>query len=274
LISTIPSFYFLSLHLLISPMIKHSVSRWCFGSTPLDSLCEKLLPLGITGIDLLKLEEIPIVQKLGMQCAITAAHPDADGVGEIEKGFNNPNYHLALHQIYQQLIPAAAGLGVKQVICFSGNRQGISDEQGIKNCAAGLAPLIPLAQQHGITLVMELLNSKIDHPDYQCDHTAWGAALCERLNSPHFKLLYDIYHMQVMEGDIIRTIGQYHQHISHYHTAGVPGRNEFDASQELHYPAIAKAIAQTGFDGFIGQEYVPTTDDPFEFLPKAVELCS
>jgi len=255
-------------------MIRHSVSRWCFGSTPLDTLCKKCLQYGITGIDLLKLDEIPIVQSLGMECSITAAHPDENDIGEIEKGFNNPSFHPALHEIYQKLIPAAAALGVKQVICFSGNRDGISEQDGLSHCATGLAPLIPLAQQHGITLVMELLNSKVDHPDYQCDHTAWGAALCERIGSAHFKLLYDIYHMQIMEGDVIRTIQTYHQHISHYHTAGVPGRHEFNDAQELNYPAIAQAIEATGFDGFIGQEYVPTTEDPFEFLPKAVKLCS
>ncbi|NCF12142.1 MAG: TIM barrel protein [Verrucomicrobiaceae bacterium] len=255
-------------------MIRHSVSRWCFGSTPLDALCKKCLQYGITAIDLLKLDEIPIVQSLGMECSITAAHPDENDIGEIEKGFNNPSFHPALHEIYQKLIPAAAALGVKQVICFSGNRDGISEQDGLSHCATGLAPLIPLAQQHGITLVMELLNSKVDHPDYQCDHTAWGAALCERIGSAHFKLLYDIYHMQIMEGDVIRTIQTYHQHISHYHTAGVPGRHEFNDAQELNYPAIAQAIKVTGFDGFIGQEYVPTTEDPFEFLPKAVKLCS
>ena len=255
-------------------MIRHSVSRWCFGSTPLDALCKKCLQYGITGIDLLKLDEIPTVQSLGMECSITAAHPDENDIGEIEKGFNNPSFHPALHEIYQKLIPAAAALGVKQVICFSGNRDGISEQDGLSHCATGLAPLIPLAQQHGITLVMELLNSKVDHPDYQCDHTAWGAALCERIGSAHFKLLYDIYHMQIMEGDVIRTIQTYHQHISHYHTAGVPGRHEFNDAQELNYPAIAQAIKATGFDGFIGQEYMPTTEDPFEFLPKAVKLCS
>ena len=255
-------------------MIKHSVSRWCFGATPLDEFCQKCLQYGITGIDLLKLDEIPTVQSLGMECSITAAHPDENDIGEIEKGFNNPSFHPALHKIYQKLIPAAAALGVKQVICFSGNRDGISEQDGISHCATGLAPLIALAQQHGITLVMELLNSKVDHPDYQCDHTAWGAALCERIGSAHFKLLYDIYHMQIMEGDVIRTIQTYHQHISHYHTAGVPGRHEFNDAQELNYPAIAQAIKATGFDGFIGQEYMPTSEDPFEFLPKAVKLCS
>lgn len=256
-------------------MIHHSVSRWCFGSTPLDALCEKCHQLGIEALDLLTLDEIPIAQKHGISCSLTAAHPDSDGVGTIEKGFNNPEYHSGLHRIYEHLIPAAAALGVRQVICFSGNRDGLSESDGLDNCARGLAPLIELAEKHDIILVMELLNSKVDHPDYQCDRTPWGVELCRRLdNSPHFKLLYDIYHMQIMEGDIIRTIKTHHQHISHYHTAGVPGRNEFDATQELNYPAIARAITGTGFDGYIGQEYVPTTNDPFEFLPEAIKQCS
>lgn len=259
-------------------MIKHSVSRWCFSTTPLDQLCEKCHQFGITGLDLLTLDEIPVAQANGIKCSITAAHPDRDGIGEIEKGFNHPPYHSALHQIYQKLIPAAAKLGVRQVICFSGNRtnDGISvnDEQGIKNCAQGLAPMVALAKKCNVTLVMELLNSKVDHPDYQCDHTAWGVALCNQINSPHFKLLYDIYHMQIMEGDVIRTIQQNHQYISHYHTAGVPSRHELDASQELNYSAISHAIAATGFNGFIGQEYLPRTNDPFKFLPYAVEMCS
>ncbi|NWK56751.1 TIM barrel protein [Verrucomicrobiaceae bacterium N1E253] len=255
-------------------MIHHSVSRWCFASTPIDQLCHRCQQLGISGIDLLTLEEIPEVQQLGLACSITAAHPDQDGIGTIEKGFNQPAYHPALRRIYQQLIPAAAELGVKQVICFSGNRDGLGDEEGLANCAKGLAPMVELAAQHQVTLVMELLNSKVDHPDYQCDRTSWGASLCERLNSPSFKLLYDIYHMQIMEGDIIRTIRENHQHIAHYHTAGVPGRHEFDATQELNYPAITRAIADTGFHGFIGQEYVPSTDDPFTFLAKAIQYCS
>jgi len=255
-------------------MIHHSVSRWCFQSTPLDALCEKCHQLGIPALDLLTLDEIPVAQKLGIDCSLTAAHPDANGIGTIEKSFNNPEYHPALHQIYQHLIPAAAALNVKQVICFSGNRNGLSDAKGLDHCAQGLAPLIPLAEKHGIILTMELLNSKVDHPDYQCDRTEWGAQLCQRINSPHFKLLYDIYHMQIMEGNIIRTIEANHQHISHYHTAGVPGRHEFDTTQELSYPAIARAITNTGFDGYIGQEYVPTTTDPFKFLPDAIQQCS
>ena len=255
-------------------MIKHSASRWCFDSTPLETLCKKCQQLGISALDLLPLDEISEVQQLGLDCAITAAHPDANGIGTIEKGFNHPAYHPALHKIYQSLIPAAATLGVAQVICFSGNRNGLSDTLGLENCALGLAPLIPLAEKHGVTLVMELLNSKTDHPDYQCDHTAWGAALCELIHSDRFKLLYDIYHMQIMEGDIIQTIKTYHPYIAHYHTAGVPGRHEFGATQELNYPAITQAIKDTGFNGYIGQEYVPSTEDPFEFLPEAIRQCS
>lgn len=255
-------------------MIKHSIARWCYESTPLVELCQKCHELGIQALDLLTLDEIPRAQEQGMKCSITAAHPDPNGIGTIEQGFNDPANHPALHKIYQHLIPAAAELNVPQVICFSGNRNGISDTDGLQHCLNGLSPLIPLAQECGITLTMELLNSKVDHPDYQCDNTDWGVKLCQQIDSPHFQLLYDIYHMQIMEGDIIRTIQKIHPHISHYHTAGVPGRHEFDASQELHYPAIAKAIAETGFDGYIGQEYIPSSADPFEFLPRAIEQCS
>src|SRR3546814_9335236 len=141
-----------------------------------------------------------------------------------------------------------------QIICFSGNRRGLDDEQGIRHCAAGLQRLMSTAEKHGVTLVMELLNSKVNHPDYQCDHTVWGAALFDAIGSDRFKLLYDIYHMQIMEGDVIATIRKYHPYIAHYHTAGVPGRNEIDETQELNYPAIMRAIAETGFTGYVAQD--------------------
>ncbi|HVE78995.1 MAG TPA: TIM barrel protein, partial [Gemmatimonadaceae bacterium] len=157
-------------------------------------------------------------------------------------------------------------------ICFSGNRDGVSDEQGLETCARGLAALLPAAERRGVTLCMELLNSKVDHPGYQCDRTAWGGRLVERVGSPRFKLLYDIYHMQIMEGDVIRTIRDHHGHIAHYHTAGVPGRHEIDDSQELNYPAIMRAIAESGFAGYVAQEFIPTRD-PRTSLAEAVRLC-
>jgi hydroxypyruvate isomerase len=170
------------------------------------------------------------------------------------------------------LLRQAADAGVPNVICFSGNRAGLSDEEGLENCARGLERLVPLAEQLGVTLVMELLNSKVDHRDYMCDHTPWGVALVERIGSDRMKLLYDIYHMQIMEGDVIRTIRTHHQHIAHYHTAGVPGRNELDETQELYYPAIVRAIRETGYEGFLGQEFIPR-GDPIASLRAAVELC-
>ncbi len=253
--------------------MKHSVSYWPFAGIPLEEFAEKLLPLGYTGIDLLHPEQAKRVKSVGIDCPVTAAPEHESGLGCIERAFNRLEHHHTLHKIYRELIPAAAEAGVPQVICFSGNRDGLDDAVGLANCARGLEPLLPLAEEHGVVLLMELLNSKVDHPDYQCDHTAWGAALCETLAHPQFKLLYDIYHMQIMEGDVIRTIRQFHPHIAHYHTGGNPGRNEIDDSQELNYPAIAAAIRETGFQGFMGQEFIPT-GDPFEALADAIQRCS
>ena len=175
----------------------------------------------------------------------------------ITKGFNRIEYHDQLVASYENLIPLAADAGIKNVICFSGNRDGLDDEQGIDNCVKGLKRLMKLAESKQVNVVMELLNSKVDHKDYQCDHTAWGAEMCRRVGSERMKLLYDIYHMQIMEGDLIRNIRENSQYIAHYHTGGVPGRNEIDDSQEIYYPAVMKAIVETGFDGFVAQEFIP-----------------
>jgi hydroxypyruvate isomerase len=179
-----------------------------------------------------------------------------------------------LQSNYTTLINKAADAGIKRVIVFSGNRNGISDAQGIEQCAIGLEPLVNLAEKKNITLVMELLNSKVDHTNYQCDHTPWGVSLADKIGSDHFKLLYDIYHMQIMEGDIIATIKEYHSYIDHYHTGGVPGRNEINKNQELNYPAIIKAILSTGFDGYIAQEFIPTYPDKLKALKEAISICS
>jgi len=252
---------------------KHSVSRWCFSGTDIDSLCKKLASIGVQGLDLPSLGEAKVVRDHGLAIPVTAPEPDSDRIGAIPHGFNDPKHWGALHKLYEDYLPKAAALGVPQVIVFSGNRSAeISDEQGRENCAEGIAPLLPIAAELGITLTMELLNSKVDHHGYQCDHTSWGVRLCKLLNHPSFGLLYDIYHMQIMEGDVIQTIRDQHQHISHYHTAGVPGRNEFGANQELNYPAIFQTIADTGYDGFLGHEYLPTTGDPFEFLPEVLKM--
>ena len=172
------------------------------------------------------------------------------------------------------MIVKASDAGIERVIVFSGNRNGISDEEGIEQCAIGLAPLIKIAEKKNMTLLMELLNSKVDHSDYQCDRTPWGVRLADKIGSNNFKLLYDIYHMQIMEGDLIATINQYHPYIGHYHTGGVPGRNEINTSQELNYPAIVKAILATGFDGYIAQEFIPKNPDKLSALKEAIAICS
>ncbi len=222
--------------------------------------------------------DLPLLKSHGLTCAMISfpvgETPDGTKVGCIEKAFNRLEHHDTLVAIYEPHLKAAAAAGAKNVIVFSGNREGLSDTQGLENCAIGLRRLLPLAKELGLTLVMELLNSKVDHPDYQCDHSAWGIALCEMLDSAHFGLLFDIYHMQIMEGDIIRSIHENHRFFTHYHTGGCPGRNEIDASQELYYPAIMRAIADTGYQGFVGQEFIPKRADPIASLREAVEICS
>ncbi|MDE0825746.1 MAG: TIM barrel protein [Akkermansiaceae bacterium] len=255
-------------------MFRHSVCRWCFDDFSLETLCEKAATIGIHGIDLLHPHEAVVAKTFGLECPITSAPEHESGIGCIENAFNDPDNHNTLEEIYKALIPAAAEAGVPQVICFSGNRCVGSDEEEIHQCTEGLARIIPLAEEHDITLVMELLNSKVDHPAYANDHTAFGRAICEKLDSPRFKLLYDIYHMQVMEGDVIATIRDNHQFISHYHTAGVPGRHEIDDTQELNYPAIVQAIIDTGFTGFVAQEFIPTANDPFASLADAIKRCT
>jgi hydroxypyruvate isomerase len=188
-------------------------------------------------------------------------------------GFNDTQFHEKLIQRYTEMIPKVAKAGYQNLICFSGSRRGKSDEEGWNNCVIGLQKLIPLAEKHNVTLVMELLNSKIDHKDYQCDRTAWGVELAKRINSTHFKLLYDIYHMQIDEGDVIRTINDNIQYIAHFHTAGVPGRHEIDDKQELNYPAIMRAIAAKGFKGFVGQEFIPTNPNKLASLQQAITIC-
>mgnify|MGYP002655150066 CR=1 FL=1 len=258
--------------------INHSVCKWCYDKIPLEDLCVAGKEMGLKSIELLMPEDFPTLEKHGLTCAMvsfpTATTAAGVKVGGIARAFNRIEHHDALVAVYEAHLKASAAVGAKQVICFSGNREGISDEQGIENCAIGLKRLLPLAEKLGITLVMELLNSKVNHKDYQCDHTAWGVELCKRTGSENFKLLYDIYHMQIMEGDVISTIKQHHTFISHYHTAGVPGRHEIDDSQELFYPAIMRAIVDTGYKGFVGQEFVPKRGDKLASLKQGLEICS
>lgn len=250
--------------------INHAACRWCYDGIPLETLCERGKAIGLQAIDLLEPKDWPVVQKYGLTCSMVFSQPKGYG---IQKGFNRLENHDTLVEHYLDLIPKAANAGLKKVICFSGNRGGLDDELGIQICAVGLKRLMPIAEKHGITLCMELLNSKVDHKDYQCDRTPWGAELVQAVGSEHFKLLYDIYHMQIMEGDVIRTIRDYHAYIGHYHTGGVPGRHEIDASQELYYPAIMQAIADTGFTGFVAQEFVPSKPDKLAALEQCVGIC-
>ncbi len=258
----------LSNYMKLNGNVNHAACRWCYSKIPMEEFLDGAKEIGLKGIDLLGPDEWQLAIDKGMTCSMSTG----DKFG-ITKGFNDTTLHEALYENYAKLIPKAADAGIKNVICFSGNRNGLSDEKGIENCAKGLDKLARIAEKNGIYLVMELLNSKVDHPDYQCDHTPWGVALCEKVGSDNFKLLYDIYHMQIMEGDVIATIQKYHTYINHYHTGGVPGRNEINETQELYYPAIMRAILETGFDGFVAQEFVPTWDDPLKALAKGVEIC-
>lgn len=248
--------------------INHSVCRWCFSSIDLETLCIEAKKMGISAIDLVGPADWPILKKHGLDSAM------CNGAEiNLVDGFNDPKFHETLIKNYSAMIPLVAKAGYKNLICFSGNKRGKTDEEGWNNCVKGLQALLPLAEKHNVVLVMELLNSKIDHKDYQCDTTKWGVELAKRLNSEHFKLLYDIYHMQIDEGDVIRTIRDNHKYIGHYHTAGVPGRNEIDENQELNYAAIMKAIVQTGFKGYVAQEFIPKNPNKMDSLRKAIAIC-
>jgi hydroxypyruvate isomerase len=249
--------------------INHSVCKWCFPDHSVDELAAYAAQIGMGSVELLGVDEWPIVIKRGLTCAIGYG----SNIG-LNRGFNDPALHDQLLKDYSTSIPQAKDHGIKQLISFSGNRNGLSDEAGLENCAKGLEPIIKLAEQNDIIISMELLNSLRDHADYQCDNTAWGVALVDKVGSPNFKLLYDIYHMQVQEGNIIATIKKYHEYISHFHTAGVPGRHELDENQELQYPAIMKAILDTGYTGFIGHEFIPSKDNALKSLEEAVKVCS
>lgn len=248
--------------------INHSVCQWCYSDIPLEKLCEASKEMGFKSIDLLKPNEWATAAKYGLTCAM--------GYGSdlgLSKGFNDPALHEKFLKDYTATFPKAVEAGINNLICFSGNANGLSSEKGLDNCARGLEPILKAAKKYNITISMELLNSKVDHKDYQCDHTEWGVKLCEKLGMDNFKLLYDIYHMQVMEGDVIATIQKHIKYISHFHTGGVPGRNEIDESQELNYPAIMRAIHQTGFKGFVAQEFIPARKDKLTSLRQSIGIC-
>ena len=255
--------------------IRHSVSRWCYSGIPLEAFAQACREIGIESIELTGPAEWPILRKYGLTSAM--GQPDAwpKGLG-LTSGFNNPRNHDGLVEVYEDLLPKAAAAGVSNVICFSGNRNGITDYQGLLNCQKGLRRLMPTAEKAGVTMTMELLSSRHSHPDYQNDNVEWGSVLAEMVGSDRFKLLYDIFHMQSMTGDHIRNIRRYHPYISHYHTGGMPDRREIDDRQEICYPPIVKAIVETGYKGFIGQEFMPTPKDragQLESLRQGVMIC-
>jgi hydroxypyruvate isomerase len=248
--------------------VNHSACKWCYSKISLDDLCKAAKDMGMASIELLGPEEWPTLKKYGLTCAMPwGAHKS------LTRGFNDLTYHDELIALYEDVIPKAANAGLDKIICFSGNRNGMDDEQGMKNCAQGLKRLMKTAEKYKVTVSMELLNSKVNHKDYQCDHTKWGVELAKMIGSERFKLLYDIYHMQIMEGDVIATIKEYHPYINHYHTGGVPGRAEIDDTQELNYPAIIQAILATGYKGFVGQEFVPKRADALASLKQGVQIC-
>ncbi len=249
--------------------INHSVSRWTFGYLSLDELCKTVKEIGFSAIDLVGPKDWPTLQQHGIYSSMCYTAGD----NNLNKGLNNLKYHDQLVKEYLEVIPIMAKAGYKNLICFTGQREGMDDETGMKNCKTALEKILPLAEKNGVTMVMELLNSKIDHKDYMCDHSAWGVELCKRVGSNNFKLLYDIYHMQISEGDIIRTIRDNHQYFAHYHTGGIPGRHEIDNTQELYYPAVMKAIVETGYKGYVAQEFVPSWDNKIDALKEAVKIC-
>ena len=247
--------------------LKHSVSRWCYGKIPIDDLCDAAREIGYRSVELLDEKDWGVPARHGLVCAM------ANGFGTIPVGFNRPNQHDKLVADAERMIPRAAAAGVPNIVCFSGNRAGMSDGEGIANCVAGFKRITPLAEKHGVTLCLELLNSKVDHADYQADHTAWGVQVVQGVGSPRLKLLYDIYHMQIMEGDVVATIRANIPHIAHFHTGGVPGRHEIDDTQELNYRRVMQAIADLGFTGFVAQEFVPAREPALASLRQAFEIC-
>ncbi len=255
----------------------HSVCKWCYPKISVEDLAREAKDIGLESIELLNPEDFPTLKKYNLACAMvsnpTGKTPEGVTVGAIPKAFNRLEYHDTLIDLYTKRIGETAAAGFENLICFSGNRDKMDDQQGLENCATGLKRLMALAEKSKVTIVMELLNSKVNHKDYMCDHTTWGVELCKRVGSERFKLLYDIYHMQIMEGDVIRTIQESNKYIAHYHTGGNPGRHEIDETQELNYPAISRAIKATGFRGFMAQEFVPARD-PLTSLRAAVKLCT
>ncbi len=234
--------------------LKQSVARWCYAKIPIEDLCRAAADMGVTGMDLVAPDDWPVLRKYGITPTMV------QGAGTFKDGWNDKSMHDKLEEQAKTSIARAAEAKVPNVITLFGTRRGMSDQEGIDNCIAGLNRVKKFAEDHDVTLCIELLNSKVDHKDYQGDHTAYGVAAMKGVDSPRVKLLYDAYHMQIMEGDLIRTIRDNIQYIAHFHCAGVPGRHEIDETQEVNWHAVAKAIADLSFPGYIAQEFVPARD--------------
>jgi hydroxypyruvate isomerase len=254
--------------------INHSVCKWCYEKIPLDDLCQAGKEFGLRSVELLNPPDFDTLKKHGLVCAMVS-NPvvGPERLGRIEKAWNRVEHHDRLVTAYEERIKEVANAGFTNLICFSGNRDGLDDQKGIENCALGLKRIMAAAEKANVTIVMELLNSRVNHKDYQCDHTEWGVELCKAIGSERFKLLYDIYHMQIMEGDLMVRIKKFHPYIAHYHTGGVPGRNEIDDTQEINYPAVMKAIVDTGYKGFVAQEFIPKREDKIASLKQGVQIC-
>lgn len=257
---------------ILNGTINHAVCSWTYSHLSLAELCDLALSLGIKAIDLVAPKDWSILKDKGLHCSMCYTA----GKISLTEGWNNKANHPWLIKDYQEAIPLVKNGGYQNLICFSGNRNEISDEEGLAIMLEGIQKILPLAEKSGVTLHLELFNSKIDHKGYMADRSAWGIELCKRLGSANFKLLYDIYHMQISEGDIIRTIQDHYEYFGHYHTAGVPGRHEIDETQELNYRAIMQAIASTGYSGYVAQEFIPSgkgAKEKAEALQKAISIC-
>ena len=248
--------------------INHTACRWCYSGIPIDTLAKNFKEIGMIGMDLVGPADWKVLKDNGLISTMCNGAEIS-----LTEGFNTLQYHDQLVKNYTDHINYVADAGYTNLICFSGNRKGMDDAIGLKNCVTGLKRIMAHAEKRGVVIQMELLNSRVDHKDYMCDKSSWGVELCKQLDSPNFKLLYDIYHMQIDEGDIIRTIERDHQYFGHYHTGGVPGRHEIDERQELNYPAIMRAIVKTGFKGYVAQEFIPADKDPIVSLTTAIKIC-
>ena len=247
--------------------LKQAVTRGVFGpKKSLEECCKMAADLGVKGFDLIGPPEWPILKQFGLLPTMVP------GGTSIPEGTNRIENHARMVPLMREAIEQAASVGAPDVIALSGARKGLPDEKGIENSVIFFKQVKAIAEDKGVNICLELLNSKVNHPDYQCDHTAWGVEVCKRVDSPRMKLLYDIYHMQIMEGDVIRTIKENIQWIGHFHTGGVPGRHEIDDSQELNYRAVAKAIVEAGFTGWLAHEY-NNPKDPRKALEEALEIC-